>query len=96
LTDDTNVTENPTPESGVNRLVCTYQIAQAYRKRRKDRVDKGEKLRKTRERRQQKIIKIQGQTKTIETLKRGYKIHPADGGTTLLRNVGNQLPVHTA
>lgn len=34
--------------------------------------------------------------KPIETLKTGYKTHSEDGGTTLLRNIGNQLPVYTA
>jgi len=29
-------------------------------------------------------------------LKTGYEIRPEDGGTTLLRNVGKQLPVYTA
>jgi hypothetical protein len=59
LVDDTKVTE-PTPEAGSSMLVCTYQIAQTYRKEWKVRVDKGEKLQKTRHRRQQKITKLSG------------------------------------
>jgi len=78
-------------------LVCTYQIAQSYRKEWKVRVDKGENLQKDTCPKATENHKVIGdKRKTTETPKTGYEIHPEDGGNTSLRNGGNKSPVHTA